>query len=178
MALYVDGVRVGRRADTTQGESYLGYWRLGGDNLGGWPGAATNNFVGSVDEVAVYPTALSQAQILAQYEASGRTSVVPPAPADAYGAAVYADDPDLYWRFAETSGTMAADSGKSLNDGTYRNGVALGQAGKIPGNTAATFNGSDDFVSSDAQFSNPTVYSEEAWFKTTSTSRRQDHRLR
>ncbi len=170
MALYVDGVRVGRRADTTQGESYLGYWRLGGDNLGGWPGAATNNFVGSVDEIAVYPTALSQAQILAQYEASGRTSVVPPAPADAYGAAVYADDPDLYWRFAETSGTMAADSGKSLNDGTYRNGVTLGAAGKIPGNAAATFNGNNGFVSSDAQFSNPTVYSEEAWFKTTSTS--------
>ena len=35
-----------RRADTTQGEAYVGYWRLGGDNLGGWPGAPGNaNFV-------------------------------------------------------------------------------------------------------------------------------------
>ena len=33
MALYVDGVLVGSRADTTQGEAYTGYWRLGGDKL-------------------------------------------------------------------------------------------------------------------------------------------------
>ena len=33
MRLYVDGVRVGHAADTTQGEEYLGYWRLGGDRL-------------------------------------------------------------------------------------------------------------------------------------------------
>ncbi len=171
MALYVDGVRVGRRSDTTEGESYLGYWRLGGDNLDGWPSRPNaNNFVGAVDEVAIYPTALTQAQVLAQFEASGRTSVIPPAPADTYGAAVYADEPDLYWRFAETDGTKALDSGKSLNDGTYRNGVSLGAAGRIAGNAAASFAGDDDLVSSDAQVSNPTVYSEEVWFKTTSTA--------
>ncbi len=31
MKLYVDGVRVGQRTDTTVGEAYLGYWRVGGD---------------------------------------------------------------------------------------------------------------------------------------------------
>ncbi len=36
-ALYVDGALVGQRADTTQGERYLGYWRVGGDSLAGWP---------------------------------------------------------------------------------------------------------------------------------------------
>ena len=72
MALYVDGVRVGQRTDTTAGEAYLGYWRLGGDNLGGWPARpSTNNFIGSVDEVAVYPTALTQEQILASTRPAG-----------------------------------------------------------------------------------------------------------
>ncbi len=171
MQLYVDGVRVARRSDTTQGENYLGYWRVQGDNLGGWASQPSNvNFVGSIDEVAVYPTALDQSTILTQYEASGRTSVVPPAPADAYGAAVYADDPDLFWRFAESTGTTAADSGRSLNDGTYRQGVTLGAAGVISGNSAAQFDGSNDLVSSNGQFSNPTVFSTEAWFKTTSTA--------
>ena len=35
---------------------------------------------------------------------------------------------------------------------------------------AATFNGSDGFVASNNQYSNPMNYSTEVWFKTTSTS--------
>ena len=72
MTLNVDGVQVGSRTDTTQGEEYIGNWRLGGDRFTvnrqpAWPNvpSATNgNFVGSVDEVAVYPTALTASQIL------------------------------------------------------------------------------------------------------------------
>ena len=37
MALYVDGVRVGSAHRHDRGQTYLGFWRLGGDNLGGWP---------------------------------------------------------------------------------------------------------------------------------------------
>ncbi len=48
-------------------EDYLGYWRVGGDNLG-WPNEpSNNNFVGDVDEVAIYPTALTQDQIIDQF---------------------------------------------------------------------------------------------------------------
>ena len=68
MRLYVDGALVAQRADTTAGEAYLGYWRLGGDNLDGWPSRPqTRNFIGSVDEVAIYPTALTASQVQAQY---------------------------------------------------------------------------------------------------------------
>jgi PKD repeat protein len=68
--LYVDGTLVNQRADTTQGESYLGYWRLGGDVLSDWPAApSSQNFVGAVDEIAIYPTALSARQILTEYQA-------------------------------------------------------------------------------------------------------------
>ncbi len=38
------------------------------------------------------------------------TVTAPAAPGDAYGAAVVADQPRLYWRLDETSGTAAADS--------------------------------------------------------------------
>jgi PKD repeat protein len=68
MRLYVDGALVAQRTDTTAGESYLGYWRLGGDNLDGWPSRPpTRNFIGSVDEIAIYPTALSAGQVQSLY---------------------------------------------------------------------------------------------------------------
>ena len=83
MTLNVDGVQVGSRTDTTQGEEYIGNWRLGGDRFSGQPPAgagptyrAPGNFVGSVDEVAIYPTALTASQILAQYQAA--TGAPPP----------------------------------------------------------------------------------------------------
>ncbi|MBA3801671.1 MAG: PKD domain-containing protein [Acidimicrobiia bacterium] len=69
MRLFVDGVLVASRSDTAAGEAYLGHWRLGGDRLSGWPNTpSTVNFVGDVDEIAIYPTALGQAAIGAQYQ--------------------------------------------------------------------------------------------------------------
>lgn len=173
MALYVDGRQVGQDAGTTSGQSYTGYWRVGGDNMGGWPGQPSSTwFNGTIDEVAFYPTALTRATVDAQWVASGRQTTIPAAPADSYGAAVFQDNPQLYWRLDDT-GTQARDaSANGGNDGTYFNGVTTGVAGALSGttNTAASFNGNNQFVSSNSSANNPTVYSEEAWFKTTSTS--------
>jgi hypothetical protein len=56
---------------TTTNQSYNGYWRVGGDNLNGWPSQPSSDyFAGSVDEAAVYPTALSAAQVAAHYAAA------------------------------------------------------------------------------------------------------------
>ncbi len=66
-----------------------------------------------------------------------------------------------------------ADSGPvGTQSGIYRNGVTLGAAGGIKGSTgtAATFDGTDDLVASTSRFGNPRTYSEEAWFKTTTTN--------
>ncbi len=168
MTLFVDGLRVANRSDVTSGQSYAGYWRVGGDNLAGWPSRPSSSYLnGSIDEVSIYPTELTKDQVLAQYVASGRISPIPAAPTDAYGAAVYADQPDLFWRFNETSGTTAADSSAALNPGTYSGGVTLGSAGVLSGNASATFDGSNGLVASNNSFSNPTQYSEEAWFTTT-----------
>ncbi|MFD7530169.1 LamG-like jellyroll fold domain-containing protein [Streptomyces sp. NPDC059849] len=68
MALYVDGQLRASSALYTGNEKYDGYWRVGGDNLNGWPSRPTSDFfAGQIDETAVYPTALSSAQISAHY---------------------------------------------------------------------------------------------------------------
>lgn len=79
MTLYVNGTAVATRVDTTQGERYLGQWRLGGDNLARWPSRpSTNNFIGTVDEVAVYPTALSASTVASIYAARNGGAVNQP----------------------------------------------------------------------------------------------------
>ncbi|MEU4017142.1 PKD domain-containing protein [Microbacterium sp. NPDC028030] len=68
MKLYVDGVLVASDASATTAENYLGYWRIGGDNLTSWPSAPSSKyFKGALDEVAVYPYALTQAQVQTHY---------------------------------------------------------------------------------------------------------------
>jgi hypothetical protein len=71
MELYIDGVRVGSRADTTFGPNYYGYWRLGGDAT--WAGA--QYFNGRIDEVAVYQSVLAPARIAAHYALGNNAAV-------------------------------------------------------------------------------------------------------
>ena len=168
MKLYIDGTRVAQRADTTSAQGYSGFWRIGGDSP--WSGAAY--FAGDIDDVAIYAAPLTALQVDEHFVASGRTSTITASPNDAYGAAVYADQPDLYWRLGEASGTVAADAGIAGANGTYSGGVSLRSAGALAttGNTAATFDGVNGLVASSTTSTNPTVYSEELWFKTTTTS--------
>ncbi len=67
-------------------------------------------------------------------------------------ASVYSDlvlsyNPVAYWRLGETSGTMAADVAGGFN-GTYHQGVTLGQPSAIDGDTdfAARFDGTTGYV--------------------------------
>ena len=78
MTLYVDDKSVGKDPGTTLGQSYTGYWRIGGDNLAGWPNQPGSFFLaGTIDDVAIYSTALTPAMVDAHYLASGRTSTRP-----------------------------------------------------------------------------------------------------
>ncbi|MHA7304970.1 PKD domain-containing protein [Arthrobacter sp. TMN-49] len=170
MSLWVDGLQVATKPTVTTGQTYNGYWRLGGDNLSGWTARPSNTYLaGSIDEVAIYNSNLTRAQLQSHYLLSGRTLNIP---ADAYGKAVYDGDPLLYWRVGEATGTTAADSGPSSHPGSYSIGVTKGAAGALSGqsNTAVTFNGITGLLSSNDQFSSPTTFSEELWFKTTTTS--------
>ncbi len=69
MALYVDGALIGVNRGTTVGQSYSGFWRIGGDRS--WSGGSY--FSGSIDEVAIYPTPLTAATVRQQYLDSGRS---------------------------------------------------------------------------------------------------------
>ncbi|MFO1499238.1 MAG: LamG-like jellyroll fold domain-containing protein [Verrucomicrobiota bacterium] len=65
---------------------------------------------------------------------------IPPAATKTYVETIKEDAPVSFWRLDETSGDVAKDSIDS-NPGTYLNGVTLGAAGALAGdtNTAATF---------------------------------------
>jgi hypothetical protein len=102
---------------------------------GAYDGATWQQFFpGSIDEVALYATALSQSRIRAHY-LIGRS----------YKDTVLDSSPVSYWRLGEAAGTSAADS-KGTNTGTYTNSPTLGQAGPLAGDsdTAVQFDGSND----------------------------------
>ncbi|GGQ73225.1 LamG domain-containing protein [Couchioplanes azureus] len=72
LKLYVDGVRVAMDSAVTTGPAFTGYWRWGGAQLWGRPNRPANDyFVGTLDEVVVYPGQLSDQQV-AWHHAAGR----------------------------------------------------------------------------------------------------------
>lgn len=76
MRLYVDGVLRASNASYTTGYSYNpygsdGFWRVGGDTTTGMAGVSDATLISSIDNAAVYPTALSAAQVAVHY-AAGR----------------------------------------------------------------------------------------------------------
>jgi RHS repeat-associated protein len=88
--------------------------------------AGTTNayhFAGALDEIAVYPSALSSARVTAHYQA--RTT--------SYSSTVLADAPTGYWRLGEASGTTAADASGHSYSGTYSGTYALGYASALSG---------------------------------------------
>ena len=172
MVLYIDGKKIGTNAGTVQGQPYNGYWRVGGDNLNAWPSRpSSNNFAGTVDEVAIYPSALTLPQVQQQYTDSGRGLAIAPPPTDKYGKAVYQDSPDLYYRLDDSAGTSAADASPNNVPGVYSGGVSFRTPSTVTGanGTGVTFNGSDGTLASQP-YTNPTTYSEELWFNTTTNS--------
>jgi trimeric autotransporter adhesin len=164
MMLYLDGKRVASRTDTTNGQAYSGYWRLGGDR--GWDN--TSNFAGDIDEFSVYPSVLTPQQVNAHWRASGRPSAIAERPKDAYGATIYDANPDLYWRLSEEGGDVAADSSINGNSGTVLGARDQGGLGVIDGNASITLkrgNPGGNVVAS-RPTTNPVTFSQEFWLRT------------
>ena len=66
--MYIDDVTIASNATITSGEPHSGYWLIGGGQLGGWPstnGFTSNFFAGQIDDVAVYSTEQTAAQVVA-----------------------------------------------------------------------------------------------------------------
>jgi len=87
------------------------------------------SYNGSLDECAIYNTALSAAQIQAHYAAGTNA-----APATAYAQVVLGDSPAGYWRLNELGDPAAANSGSfgASARGSYYYDAAPGQAGPGP----------------------------------------------
>ncbi|MFW3170538.1 PKD domain-containing protein [Geodermatophilus sp. CPCC 206100] len=130
MALYVDGRLVGSRTDATGGQDFRGAWRFGGD--GRWTGN-TDWFTGRLDEVAVYGTPLSAAQVRTHHDV-GRSGVAANrAPAAVFGSSVT----DLTASFdgrasSDVDGTIRSHSW-SFGDGTTGTGATVQHAYSRPG---------------------------------------------
>jgi trimeric autotransporter adhesin len=99
MKLYVDGHLVGTNTAATTGRAYNGYWRVGGDPT--W-GSTSGYLNGAIDEVAIYPTVLDAATVLARYNLGA--GVVPnQAPTAAFSTSVDAGNGLLVTANASTS---------------------------------------------------------------------------
>lgn len=172
MVLYMDGIKVGSNPSVTTGQDYAGYWRVGGDNINGWTNQPSSfYFNGTIDEVAIYPTALTGSQVRDHYTKSGRTAAVPASPTDTYGKAVYQDEPALYWRLNDAPGSTALDASPNQSNGTFASGVSRQTASTVSDPpVGATFDGVNGTVGSNQQFTNPVNFSEEIWFNTTTTA--------
>jgi YD repeat-containing protein len=124
-------------------------------------------FPGSIDEVAVYASALSADRVSAHYSASGQTQrQAPTVPRSVYANAVLADRPFAYYRLSESAGaTTTADASGNGYDGTYVGSPALAAAGPLAGEPtdhAVSLNGTTQQVTTPVQHTPPTV---EAWIK-------------
>ncbi len=122
MQLYVDGVRVATRGEITEGQQYLGYWRVGGDNLNNWPSKPIEERLhrhrrrGRDLSRPCSPSSRStpSGRPAGARRCSRRRRPTPT------GRPCTPTSPLLYWRLGEASGTAATDSSASLSPGTYR----------------------------------------------------------
>ena len=171
MHLYVDGKLVASNTTTTA-QSYLGYWQLGGTANVGWPNRTAGAFSGSISDAALFTSELTAAQIQTEYSSAATTTPPPPPPpTSAYSKRIVADGPGLYWPLSDAAGSSAADLSGNGDLGTYSTtGVSYQTPSPVESatGTGVTLSGGD-VISTQAQQA-PTVYSEELWFKTTSTA--------
>lgn len=166
MRLSVDGVLVAANTVTTS-QNFTGYWRIGGGNFDSWPVKPSSRFfAGSVAQAAVFPTALSPAQVSSLYTAA----TIPPS----CSAAVLAARPSLYYRLNQVSGaTVAVDYSGNGRNATYQTPAmfTFGAAGPCQrdGSTGVTLTGPTPTVAEPTAEVNPVVFTVAAWVRTTST---------
>lgn len=145
MRLYVDGSLVAVRTDVTRAAEYAGHWRIGGDNLAGWPSRPSSDyFAGTIDEVSVYHRVLDPATVAA-LRAAGGSVVAPNQPPVASftstvdGLAVVLDAT----RSSDVDGTIAGVTW-DLGDGRTATGATVSTTYAAAGTYRVTATVTDD----------------------------------
>ncbi|MFC8230156.1 DNRLRE domain-containing protein [Streptomyces sp. NPDC057287] len=150
MVLYVDGAAVGTNA-ATGNRSYNGFWRVGGDAMNNaWPNRPTSDyFAGQVDETAVYPSALTAAQVAGHHELAG----TPPGPGDSTVAVT--PDQDAYVNSAAANtnydDTQLASRGTTAYIGYLRFTLPAAPAGQVLSSARLDFRTSSDSTAGSAE---------------------------
>ena len=76
MNLYIDGNFVSAFSGITSPQSYSGYWKIGGNSLGGWPNTSNAYFTGNIGMVHVYNRAITAAEVAENFsQTRGRFGV-------------------------------------------------------------------------------------------------------
>jgi len=140
IAVYIDG-RLDASAPATGTIAYFSSVVPNGLALGAAFGTNRPVFSGTLDEVAVYPAALSAAAIGAHWTEGSGNAVAPATPA--YVGTVRSDSPVAFYRLSDAKG-LAVDLAPEPVNATYGADVARDVAGILPAdvtNNAAGFPG-------------------------------------
>ena len=100
------------------------------------------------------------------------TSVATKPPTDRYGRAVFSAGPSLYWPLDDARGRTAADVSGNGDTGNYSvTGITFGARSPVErvSGRGVTLRGSTSQIVASQPITDPTTYSEEMWFKTTTT---------
>lgn len=121
MVLYVDGVCIGICNDIMIGQSYFGYWRVGGDLQGGWLLVGLlNYFNGCIVDVVVYDFVFICDVVDVYWVVFGCMLLLFVVLVDVYGKFVYDFDLMFYWCLGEMSGMVVKDFGCDGSNGIYQ----------------------------------------------------------
>jgi hypothetical protein len=114
--------------------------------LGARSAAASEPYVGSLDEVAFWNgTALTAPQVAALYAARDGSGAPPPPPSSDYATAVLALSPVAYFSMNE-DGTTLTDASSNANHGTYTGSPGT-TTGPIADSVGRTFDGATQWAS-------------------------------
>ena len=176
MYLYVDGALVASNTAVTTAQNYSGWWRLGYDNLNGWTNKPSDRFFkGEMRFAAVYSQALSASQVSVDFTAGSSTTVKESESSSC--PSTFVTQPGLATGYSlsdPTGSTSAVDLSGTGNGGAYQGSMVSDTSGAqpCPNDTAGALvlNGSSTYVSTANVVNNPTTFTLETWFKTTTSS--------
>ena len=170
VAFFVNGTQVYTATGTAAlTPNYASPLIVGDRGYGGW------TFSGGIDEVALYTTALTGADLLAHYN-----NGINPSPSPSYDTLVQVKNPILYYRFNEPTFTFTAVTAPNLGslgttaDGAYEIGAVTGVpgpsfAGFGAGNTAMSISSVAGDMVIPPQSVNTANFTITCWIKRTGT---------